>query len=381
MELSEMNLQDVEARLAAIDGEIEAASEVETVNTLADEKRSLIERQAELKDLEERKAAAAALQAGTAQGTTKEEDNKMEEKRTFGVETAEYREAFLKKLQGKELSVEERTAVTASAAIPTITMNKIIGIIERTPLISAVDVTYIPGNVTYPAESTINDAAWVVMGTAATDSADTYSAINLTAYKLIKTVEITADVQAMAIDAFESWLVERLGNKIAKAIDAGIINGGGSTSGQCLGIAVSKSTQDGTYTKTNMKYSDLPKIVGTLPTEYLQNAQWCMNRAMLFNKIYGMQTSQGAPVVLIDPQAASRFTLLGFPVIVDDNVTSGDILFGDFKAYKFNFAQAPEVKSDDSVAFRTGSRVYRAMALADGKLGDANAIVRFIEAT
>ena len=383
MELKEMTLQDVEARLAAIDGGIEAAGEVETVNTLADEKRSLIERQAELKDLEERKAAAAALQAGTAQGKTTEEEIKMEETRkTFGVETAEYREAFLKNLQGKDLTVEERTAVTASAAIPTVTMNKIIGILENTPLVQAVDVTYIPGNVTYPAESTINGASWVDMGTAATDSADTYSAVNLTAYKLIKTVEITADVQAMAIDAFEGWLVERLGNKIAKAVDAGIINGGGSTSGQCLGIAVSKSTQDGTYTKNGMKWSDITKIIGSLPTEYHQNAKFVMNRNMFFNKILGLSTSQGAPVVtLLNTQEPVKYNLLGYPVIVDDNCTSGDILFGDLKAYKFNFAKAPDVKSDDSVAFRSGSRVYRAMALADGKLGDANAIVRFIEAT
>ena len=306
----------------------------------------------------------------------------MEEKRTFAIDSVEYRDAFLKNLQGKELDAEERAAVTASAAIPTITMDKIIGIIENTPLVSAVDVTYIPGNVTFPAESTIADASWVVMGTASTDSADTYASITLGAYKLIKTVEIGADVQAMAIDAFEAWLVQRLANKIAKAIDAGILNGDGSTSGQCLGIAVSKSAQDGTYTKNTIKWSDITKIIGTLPTEYHPNAKFVMNRNMFFTKIMGLSTSQGAPVVtLIETQSPIKYNLLGYPVIVDDNCTSGDILFGDLKAYKFNFAQAPEVKSDDSVAFRTGSRVYRAMALADGKLGDVNAIVRFIEAT
>lgn len=383
MELKEMTLQDVEARLAAVAEEIEAAEEVETVNTLADEKRSLLERQAELKDLEERKAAAAALQAGTAQGITREERKEMEDiKKTFALDSAEYREAFMKKLQGKDLTAEERNAVTASAVIPTVTMNKIIGILENTPLIAAVDVTYIPGNVTYPAESSIGDASWVDMGTASTDSADAYSAINLTAYKLIKTVEITADVQAMAIDAFEAWLVQRLANKLAKAIDAGILNGGGTSSGQCLGICVSKSTQDGTYTKTTMVWSDIPKIIGALQTEYLPNASFVMNRTMFYEKIMGLKTSTGAPVVtLVETQSPIKYNLLGFPVIVDDNCTSGDILFGDLKSYKFNFAQAPEVKSDDSVAFRTGSRVYRAMALADGKLGDVNAIVRFIEKT
>ena len=382
MELKEMTLQDVEARLASIDGEIEGATEVEAVNTLAEEKRGLVERQKELKDLAERKADAQKIAQGIEPGKLHEEEIKMEEKRTFAVDSVEYREAFLKNLQGKELDAEERAVVVATAAIPTITMEKIIGIIENTPLVSAVDVSYIPGNVTFPAENTINDAAWVAMGTAATDSSDTYTSVELGAYKLIKTVEIGADVQAMAIDAFEAWLVQRLANKIAKAIDAGILNGGGSTSGQCLGIAVSKSTQDGTYTKNTIKWSDITKIIGTLPTEYHPNAKFVMNRNMFYTKIMGLQTSQGAPVVtLIETQSPIKYNLLGYPVIVDDNCTSGDILFGDLKAYKFNFAKAPEVKSDDSVAFRTGSRVYRAMALADGKLGDLNAVVRFIEAT
>ena len=381
MELNEMTLQDVEARLSAVESEIEAATEVEAVNTLAEEKRSLIERQAELKDLAQRKADAKLLESREISGNKIEENIKMEEKRTFALDSAEYREAFLKNLQGKDLSAEERQAVVATAAIPTITMNKIIGILERTPLVSAVDVTYIPGNVTFPVEGTTNEAAWVAMGSAATDSADTLTSVSLAAYKLIKTVEITADVQAMAIDAFEGWLVERLGNKIAKAVDAGILNGGGSTSGQCLGIRVTKSTQDGTYTKTNIKWSDITKIIGTLKTEYLPGASFVMNRNLFFNKILGLENSQGNPIVVIDPQAPAKYNLLGYPVIIDDNSTTGDILFGDFKAYKFNFAKAPEVTSDDSVAFRTGSRVYRAMALADGKLADTNAIVRFIEAT
>ena len=383
MEMNEMTLQDVEARLAAIEGEIDAATEVEAVDKLAEEKRSLLDRQKTLKNLAERKADAQKILTGAATGTTTEErKNIMEEnKRTFALDSVEYRDAFLKHLQGKDLDAEERAAVTATAAIPTVTMNKIIGILERTPLVAAVDLTYIPGNVTYPAEDTVNDAAWVAMGTAATDSSDSIQSVSLSAYKLVKTVEITANVQAMAIDAFENWLVNRLGNKIAKAVDAGILNGGGSTSGQCLGIRVSKSTQDGTYTKTTMKYSDITKIIGSLPMEYHQNASFVMNRNLFFNKILGLETSQGNPCVVMDPQAPAKYNLLGYPVIVDDNSTTGDILFGDLKAYKFNFAQAPEVKSDDSVAFRTGSRVYRGMALADGKLGDANAIVRFIEAT
>lgn len=383
MELKEMNLADVEARLAEVATEIENATEVETVNNLAEEKRSLLDRQAELKDLAERKTIAEAITKREAETKTieKMEDMTMEEKRTFNVDTMEYREAFLKNLQGKAIDAEERAAVTASAAIPTVTMNKIVGILENTPIIAAVDLTYIPGNVTYPAESSVADAQWVAMGNAASDDADALAPVSLAAYKLIKTVEITADVEKMSIDAFESWLVGRLANKIAKAVDAGIFNGGGSTSGECLGIKTSKTTQDGTYTKNAMKWDDLTKIIAALPTEYAQNASFAMNRQLYYGRVLGMKDSAGNRVFVESTQNKDGKNILGFPVIVDDNITSGELYFGDFKAYKFNFAQAPEVKSDDSVAFRTGSRVYRAMALADGKLADTNAIVRFIEAT
>ena len=381
MELNEMTLQDVEARLSAVESEIEAATEVEAVNTLAEEKRNLLDRQAELKDLAQRKADAAKLESRELTGNKIEEITKMEEKRTFEVNSMEYRNAYLKRLQGKELDAEERAAVTASAAIPTITMNKIIGVLELTPIIAAVDVSYIEGNVTFPAENSINEASWIPMGNASTDSSDSLTSVSLAAYKLIKTVEITADVQSMSIDAFETWLTTRLANKMSKAIDAGIIKGTGGSNNQCTGIAVTKATQDGTYTKTKIKWSDLTKIIGTLPSEYAMNAKFVMNRNLFWNKIMGLESSDGQPVVVADPQSPAKYNILGFPVIVDDNCTTGDILFGDFKAYKFNFAKAPEVKSDDSVAFRSGSTVYRAMALADGKLADANAIVRFIEAT
>ena len=78
--------------------------------------------------------------------------------RTFAVDTMEYREAFLKNLMGMELDVEERAAVSASAAIPTETMNLIVSAFEQSPLLRRVTILNIPGNVTIPKEKTVNDA-------------------------------------------------------------------------------------------------------------------------------------------------------------------------------------------------------------------------------
>jgi len=377
MKFDELNVEQLEARQAELAGMGTEGVTTEDLEARAGELEAI---KAEL----EARRAAAAEEARKAEEAAHEEGEKIikeERKMSFEIHTHEYRDAFLKKLQGKELTAEERQAVTATAAIPTITMNEIVHKLELNPLIAAVDVTHIPGYVSYPAESTVNEASWVAMGTASTDSADAIAAVTLGAYKLIKTVEINADVEAMSIDAFEAWLVARLANKIEKAIDAGILNGGGSTSGECLGIKTTKSTQDGTYTKTGMKWGDLTKIIAKLPGQYHNDASFVMPPALFFGEVLGMVDSAGNRVVVLDPQGQRKYNILGFPCIVDGNAATDEVYFGDLKAYKFNFAKAIEVKSSEEAEFRKGSKVWRAMTLADGKLADANAIVRYIRAT
>jgi HK97 family phage major capsid protein len=294
---------------------------------------------------------------------------------TFAIDSAEYREAFLLNLQGRELTAEQRAAVTGTAAIPTQTLNQIYRYVEESPILSSIDMTYIPGNITLPVESAVADAAWVAVGTAATDSADAVTSISLAAHKLIKTLEVTADVEAMAIDAFENWIVAKLGEKMEKALDNAVFNGTGS--GQPTGILKTISTATGTFTKAKAKYSDLIAIIAALPTGPAKNAKFAMPRKLFFTDVIGIEDQAGQPVCHADVTSPAKYNILGYPVILDDNIPADNIIFGDFKAYKMNIAKAPVISSDDSVAFRSGSRVYRALALADGKLAMADAFVRF----
>ena len=380
MKFDEMNVEQLEARQAEIAGMDTDGAATEELEERANELEAIkaeLEARAEAaaKAEEERqKVAESRLDAVIKE--FKMEDKKMENR--FAVESPEYREAFLKNLMGKELTAEERTAVTASAAIPTQTMNEIIHKLELNPLLASIDITNIPGYVTYPVESNVMEANWVDMGTAATDSTDAITSFTLGAYKLIKTVEITADVDAMSIDAFETWLVNRLVNKIEKAIDYAVLNGSGS--GQATGIITTKETADGTF-KRATGWQDLCAIAGKLPGQYHNGAKFVFNPEYFFGKVIGMVDSSKNRVVVLDPQGPVKYNVMGYPAIIDGNLSSEEILFGDLTAYKFNFAKAVEVKKSAEAEFRKGSQVYRAMCLADGQLGDVNAIVRYIATT
>lgn len=376
-----MRIDEINTRLAAIQNEIDAATG-EALTALEAEVEALTaERTQIMNEVQTRQQLRANIAAGIITGTTiesNEEEHNMEN-RNFAIGSAEYREAYLMNLQGHELNAEQRAAVVANAAIPTQTLNKIFGYLEGSPILSRVDLTYIPGNVTLPVEGTNADAAWVDMATASTDSADTIDSITLAAYKLIKTVEITADIEAMAIDAFESWLVQALGAKIEKALDAAVFNGTGSK--QATGILKTISTATGTFTKAKAKYSDLINIIAALPSGPAKNATFAMPRKLFFTDVIGIEDQSGQPVCHVDVESPAKYNILGYHVVLDDNIPTDNILFGDFKAYKLNIAKAPTVASDDSVGFRSGSRVYRALALADGKLAVPSAFVRFTRAT
>lgn len=375
-----MTIDEINTRLSAIKDEIDSATG-DALTTLEDEVATLTAERTRLEDeIQTRQKLRADIAAGVKSGKIIEKTK--EEKpveRTYNIDSVEYREAWLKNLQGKELNAEQRAAVSASATIPTQTLNKIEAYLEDSPILSRVDMTYIPGNVTIPVEGTNADAAWVAMGTAATDSGDSITSISLAAYKLIKTVEITADIEAMAIDAFESWLVTALAIKIEKALDAAVFNGTGTN--QATGICTTISTATGTFTKAKAKYSDLVNIIASLDGGPARNAVFAMPRKLFFSDVLGIEDQNGQPVCHTDVESPAKYNILGYPVILDDNIPTDNILFGDFKAYKLNIAKAPQVTSDDSVAFRTGSRVYRAMALADGKLAISSAFVRFTRAT
>lgn len=344
-------------------------------NELISKKNDL---ESQLKEIEEREVKENKLkELRDMLNTTKTiEKRGTEMGKNYNVNGAEYRSAWVKDLMGKELNTEERAALTsANAVIPTGIAEEVYSIVEASPLVDAVDVSHITGYVTFPVETAASDAAWVAMGTAATDGTDTLTPITLNAYKLIKTVEITADISAMSVAAFEKWIVARLADKILKAVNNAILNGTGAS--QPSGIFKVKNSATGTFTKAGMTYKDLMKVLAALPTGYAANGTLVMNRALFYGDVLGMTDSNGQKVCVADAQSPAKFNVLGYPVIIDDNCPADKLLFGDLKAYKFNFASDTEVKPDASVGFRSGSVVWRAMTLADGNLGDARAIVRF----
>lgn len=379
MKIREMQIGDIEARFAEIDAELENKDADRAA--LKAEVEQLNERKVELRKMaEERKAEAEAATKSGELVKTFEEKKTME--RTFTPDSVEYRDAYLKSLMGLPMDAEERTALSSAASvIPTETLNKIYGKLEENPLIAELDALRIPGYVSVPKATTVNDASWLAMTASSTDSADVVGYVALTAKKLIKTIEITADIKAMSIPAFQTWLVNKLAQKMEAAICAAVVNGAGNTTTP-QGIG-----QGGVLAGTAITAASVAAFAGLMADvnpAYHRTAVWIMSPSTFFEKVVPLANDSNGVVVMngID------YRLLGHRVILDNNtdsttfkngstaetVSASHVIFGSLReGYVFNYGEGIAIEADQSVAFRSGSTVYRAMALCDGAVVDAEA--------
>ena len=385
MDIKEMTAEQLVERRSAIATELDSPDA--DLDALEAEVRAINEELETRKNTEAKKAEVRDAIANGTQPAEKikefKEVTKMEE-RIFTPDTVEYRDAYMKNLMGKPMSIEERSALSgASYVIPTETLNKIYGKLEENQLIREIDALRIPGYVSVPTASTVNDASWIAMASASTDSADAMGTVSLTAKKLIKTIEITADIQAMSIPAFQGWLVNKLAQKMEAAICAAIVNGAGTTTvpqgvGQC-GITTSTAIAGATLAK-------LSAFMGGLKAPYHNGAIWVMSAENFFTYVLPLASDSNGYLV----QDGIGYRLLGHRVVLNDNVddckfksgstaeaaNADHIIFGNFReGYVFNFGEGIQVEADNSVSFRSGSTVYRAMALCDGAVADKDAFV------
>ena len=385
----EKRLQEIETRKLEIRKLLESDSKDINLDELEKELRAL---EAEKQELERRKAIAEGIQAGTTQARTISVIGQIEPRNQTVEEilaSPEYRSAYLKRLQGKELTEAEKRALTtvqdstgsdsAGAAVPTQTLNKIIDKMRQTSaLFPRINVSYVPGNLSIVVAGAKNAAAWKAEGTDGTPADDTVVSIQLTGYELIKLVEMSAAAEAMTIDAFEQYITSEIGRQMAIAVEYAILNGSGpgKPTGILTGITWDANNSH-SYTTAAISYDALVDGLALLPTMYHQNAVFVMNRKMLFSGIRKIKAQQdGQPIFTYNPQDRAAMTILGYPVILDDYMPNDTILLGDFSYYYMNFAKAPTIDVSREAGFKSGKVTYRGLAVADGKPALAEAFVK-----
>lgn len=377
-----MTIDEINARLSAIAGEIDGA-EGDALTALESEVDSLTEqRKALMDDIQSRQQLRAKIANGEIKTEIIESEEREMPERTFSIESMEYRNAWLKKLQGQKLSEDEARAYATTdshTAIPTITSNVFFEKMKKlAPMLSEITLMQVAGNLKFVAQGTVNAASKHTENNSVSAAADTVVSVTLGAVEFMKVIGISKSASAMSPDAFESWLVEMLAGDIARAVDNYIIN---DSSNGISAITYTTNTNQVLQTATTgYKYADILSLIALLPAAYDAEAKFLVNKATLYNNIASIVDSNGRPIFVPDTVNGFGGRLMGFPVLVDDYVSTsnGALYLGRFKDVVGNMSIPLEVDRDESSGFLSGTINYRGFAAFDSKPAKTDAIVRLV---
>ncbi len=374
MDFSTMSVEELLERRSAIAGELDAPEA--DLDALENEVRSINE------EIEKRKAAEqkrndlrAAVAAGDGETTDTFKTDKEERKEMFEINSIEYRNAWLKNMLGRDVSVEERAALaSAGAVIPTMTVNAVWDkLVKKAELLGRVDVTQFPNYVRFPVATANNAATSQAVGGTITESSDVIGYVDLIPNEYVKLLTVGADIDHMAIDAVHDWIVDNLVGQIRYAINKDILVGTGTNSLKGLTASV---TANATAIPATVTKASLLKIMAALGSAYQDGAIWIMTPAMFYENVMGV--TQLNDYIIND---GFQFRLFGHDVVLMSEalVSSKETIFyGDPKAYKVNIFKALEVKPFETAT--TTNLQFRGACLADGELIDTAAFVRFAQA-
>ena len=303
----------------------------------------------------------------------------------------EYRNAFYKTLLGQSLTETEEsvyigamhtmaaemragefnTVSSAAAVLPTATLNEVIAKARTMGGLLPVCRSFnIPSKISVPVGTPSSKASWHTEGAVVDSEKSNVVNVNFSGYEILKVFSISAAARRMSIAAFESYMIDELQNSVIECIADALVNGTGANQGTGILKGVTWEDDVNSFESAQVgaiAYTDITKTVAALKRGYAGGASFAMNNATLYKQIYGLTDGNDRPLFLVNPQRGGIGTILGFPVVVDDNIEGETILFGNFNYMAYNLIEGILIEVSRDSSFNRGLIDYRALAVADCK--------------
>ncbi len=367
MEIKDMNMENVETRMAEISAELDGENITEErMAELENEVAALKERRTFLNGLEERKKTMKEMagESGKVVRTFKKDDA---EERKYDSESAEYRNAFLKNLMGEELTKEERAAFVHTTAntpnvLPKTMLNNIWNLVSEQHSIMGDITKYVTGTVLEVVKHTgitQGDAATVGENEANSDEQNEFVKVTLSGKDFSKSVDVSYAMEKMSIDALEQYLVKEISDRLGAAMAADVVSQ----------IEKDMDADNKVEVTEELTFAHIAKLFGKL--KRVSNVVVYLTRATLYNHLVGMLDANNRPIFQPSAQAGVEGIILGAAIKIEDAVADGKILVGDGKKVVYNMVQDIMIESDKDI--KKHVTTYSGYARGEGALVDPKA--------
>ena len=366
-------IAEIQARLAEINTELESADAARYAELETESRNLLDELDGLKKTAKDRQELRSKIAAGMAAVTVieKREEETPMEKRTFTLDSEEYRSAFLKNLRGEEMSDVEKRAFTflttnTTAPLPTEMQNRIIDLIgEEHPIVADVDTLHSGTSITIPVATAITaDAGKTAEGEDANDLQVTFDNVDLSGDDYTANVELSYKMAAMAIPAFEAYLVGKIAERIGAKLAAGIVE------------TIKEKMNAANKIQTGINYANICAGFGVL--KRVSKPIVYGTREAVFNKLVGMVDSNKRPIFQQPITAEAAGHLLGAVIKYEDAMAAGELLIGDPKKYLQNVVAPIMIESDRDL--KKHKHIISGYTCQEGTLTDDKAFALVAEA-
>lgn len=306
----------------------------------------------------------------------------------------EYRKQFMNYvLHGTPIrmsnSDEYTTTGDVGAVIPSTILNKIVEKIEKVGnILNLVTRTNFKGGVVVPTSSAKPVATWVAERGDPDMQKKAVGSITFAYNKLKVNVAVSLEVSVVTLDVFEQTLIRQVSEAMAKALDAAIINGRGTTTyHEPLGILAETPVSGQTVEVTEgnaLEYSNLIAMEAALPEGY-DDAIYVMSKKTFISQVLGMVDSNKQPIARIDSGIDGKpsYNLFGRHVEFTDvlpSYTGGTVAADTIVAFLFRMEDYMLNTNYQPTITRytdheTDDEITKCVMLADGKVVDKNSLV------
>ena len=369
-----MRIDEINTRLAAIQTELETATGDQLTNLEQEINDLIAERQQIQNEVQTRQQMRESIAAGRVTGTTiethNEEENNMEN-RTFTLASEEYRSAFLKNMRGEELTEVEKRAFTflatnTSAPLPTNMQNRIIDLIgEAHPIVADVYSLDSGSAISVPVAKTLAaDAGKTAEGADAFELEITMDNVDLSGDDYTANVEMSYKMAAMAVPAFEAYLISKIAERLGAKLAAGVV------------ATIKEVMNAGNKIASGVNYANICAGFGAL--KRVGSVVVYGTRETIFNKIVGMVDGNKRPIFQQPITAAAAGVLLGATIKYEDAMAAGELLIGDPQKYLQN--KVVPVMIESTKDLKTHKFIYSGYTCQEGTLTDDKAFALVAEA-
>ena len=363
-EINVMTLSQIETREAEISAILGSAEDCD-IDALTVEVDALQARKKEINaKIEKREALVANVIANGTVIPKKEVNNMNPEVREFGIDSVEYRDAFLKNLQGIALNdVEQRAFVHTTAntkqVLPAELQDKIYSNMEEQhPILKDINILHSGVAISIVKHTAIvkGDAKIVAEGAANDDEENTFVNVTLSGNKFSKHIDFTYELESMAIPAFQKYLTDEISNRLGSAMANYVIDS--------IRTGLAAANKFEVAKPGTLALGDIMKGFGSL--KGAGKSFVYANSSTLFNNIALMEGREGLVGFIPNYEQAISGQLVGKGIKEEDAMADGEVLVLDPAQYMFNVVKDITLEQDRDI--KKGVNTIAGHALAGGSL-------------